>query len=54
MGKEFGKEFQWDGFKGPPKHDYDVIGGYAPTLSAAPRSGKPTGKGEQPTRKGKN
>ena len=53
MAKEFGKSFKWDGFKGRPKHDYDVIGGYDPAPQSAPKWGKPTGKGDQPARRGK-
>jgi len=53
MVKEFEKDFEWDGLKGPPKRSYDVIGGYDPAPQSPPRWSKPTGKGDQPTRKGK-
>lgn len=48
-----GSKFEFDGFKGPPKHGYDNIGRYDPAPQAPPKSGKPAGKPDQPARKGK-
>ena len=47
------ESFEFDGFKGPPKHGYDVIGGYDPAPQKPPRWDKPTGKADQPARRGK-
>jgi hypothetical protein len=48
------EEFGFDEFKGPPKHGYDNIGSYDPAPQAPPKLGKPTGKPDQPERKGKH
>lgn len=44
MAKHLDKQFEFDDFKGPPRHGYDVIGRYDSAPQGPPNLSRPTGK----------